>query len=432
MPSSSPSVSPLADINKRIQASSEEGIRIDKIAISNDVPATDIPLDLHDHGVSQDVQHIDIKHRIRRYMIGSVIIFVIGLFFGLYARAIGSVNSSQASSAYLRQVSTVINYVYRGLDVVGLGKTYMTLKNMPLLLKDENTSYFGAIIDAPLSFASRKILIAQALDIIVQKYSTLQDSVTDLKTTIAQYGFLTEELQKLFDTLDIADVSLQGTLLSLEAVKFSAALHVYSYLDTFVVWFADYAGVDTATVQTLLTTLRDDADTIVGLYLSHCYLNPWEWDYTCGILQDFDYYYTTIRPQATIDITLFKKLMQYIDLKLEQTDVPSLAINFQKFDAQKWLITFSIDVNTLQQDEQAMIQRGIPNPHLFIVTDLVTLLRQSSFVIGTSIDARKIQVNPRIITIGNNQFSVNSSSLQFTLPVQKKVQQEIYDQVRRP
>lgn len=79
-----------------------------------------------------------------------------------------------------------------------------------------------------------------------------------------------------------------------------------------------------------------------------------------------------------------------------------------------------------------MIQRGIPNPHLFIVTDLVTLLRQSSFVIGTSIDARKIQVNPRIITIGNNQFSVNSSSLQFTLPVQKKVQQEIYDQVRRP
>lgn len=235
MPSSSPSVSPLADINKRIQASSEEGIRIDKIAISNDVAATDIPLDLHDHGVSQDVQHIDIKHRIRRYMIGSVIIFVIGLFFGLYARAIGSINSSQASSAYLRQVSTVINYVYRGLDVVGLGKTYMTLKNMPLLLKDENTSYFGAIIDAPLSFASRKILIAQALDIIVQKYSTLQDSVTDLKTTIAQYGFLTEELQKLFDTLDIADVSLQGTLLSLEAVKFSAALHVYSYLDTFVV-----------------------------------------------------------------------------------------------------------------------------------------------------------------------------------------------------
>jgi hypothetical protein len=43
--------------------------------------------------------------------------------------------------------------------------------------------------------------------------------------------------------------------------------------------------------------------------------------------------------------------MHYTDNKLEQTELPSFSITFQKFDQNKDEITFDIDINTFKQDE---------------------------------------------------------------------------------
>jgi hypothetical protein len=47
----------------------------------------------------------------------------------------------------------------------------------------------------------------------------------------------------------------------------------------------------------------------------------------------------------------FKQLIKYADIKLEQTELPSFSINFQKFDKNSNKITFNIDINTFKQDE---------------------------------------------------------------------------------
>jgi hypothetical protein len=44
-------------------------------------------------------------------------------------------------------------------------------------------------------------------------------------------------------------------------------------------------------------------------------------------------------------------------MKLEQTSLPSFSIVFQKFDPKQEQISFSVEVNTFQQDEIALIKK---------------------------------------------------------------------------
>jgi hypothetical protein len=49
--------------------------------------------------------------------------------------------------------------------------------------------------------------------------------------------------------------------------------------------------------------------------------------------------------------------MYYIDLKLEQSDLPNFSITFQKFDPRQKEISFNIAVDTFQQDEASLIKK---------------------------------------------------------------------------
>ncbi|MBU1759030.1 hypothetical protein KKG31_08130 [Patescibacteria group bacterium] len=122
-------------------------------------------------------------------------------------------------------------------------------------------------------------------------------------------------------------------------------------------------------------------------------------------------------------------MMYYIDLKLEQSDLPSFSIVFQKFDPKLNQISFDVEVNTFLQDEASLIRQGISNPHIFVVTQLLDLLKQSLFVIGENIDAKQLKIQPKVIEIGSTVFTVNSSSLSFVLPIQKNPQREIADYI---
>lgn len=91
--------------------------------------------------------------------------------------------------------------------------------------------------------------------------------------------------------------------------------------------------------------------------------------------------------------------MAYVDAKLEQTELPSFSITFQKFDPSKKQISFKVEVNTFQQDEAALTRKGIINPHIFIVTNLLNLIKQSLFVISENIDAKQLKIIPKVIKI---------------------------------
>jgi hypothetical protein len=76
------------------------------------------------------------------------------------------------------------------------------------------------------------------------------------------------------------------------------------------------------------------------------------------MIGDFDRYYNLIdKENPKPDTDFFKKMMFYVDNKLEQTDLPSFSIMFKKYDPTQKQISFLVDVNTFKQDEIALIKK---------------------------------------------------------------------------
>lgn len=119
--------------------------------------------------------------------------------------------------------------------------------------------------------------------------------------------------------------------------------------------------------------------------------------------------------------------MSYLDAKLENTDFPSLAINIKSFDPLQNSISFSIELNTFQADELQLLNKGILNPHIYLATKIINLLRESKFVVASPINLSTLKVNKKKLRIGNQDYVVNNSSFDFVLPLQKNAEREIYD-----
>jgi len=164
----------------------------------------------------------------------------------------------------------------------------------------------------------------------------------------------------------------------------------------------------------------------VNLYIKNCYLNPFETNYDCKTIWDFDIYYLQTK-DIYFDTDFFKQLVRYVDIKLEQTELPSFSINFKKFDKNSNQITFNIDINTFKQDELELAKKWILWPHIFILNSLINNLRQSRFILGKWIVIRTLNIEPKTINIGTTEFNINNSNKTFTVDIQKESEREIDD-----
>jgi hypothetical protein len=44
-------------------------------------------------------------------------------------------------------------------------------------------------------------------------------------------------------------------------------------------------------------------------------------------------------------------------------------------------MTFTVEVNTTLEDQKALVQQGIKSPHIYIISELIKLLKQSTFIV---------------------------------------------------
>lgn len=321
-------------------------------------------------------------------------------------------------------IDTIHGWYKTILGYLGWAKTYRQFAGTSLIgptALDQLTN----LVMSPLTFTDKRYIVQSAVAILLQQYTQKQSQLEEVQQDLAQYGFLPKELVSLFQASDV-QVSLQRWLVALESIKFSTAIQVFSQLDTFITSFASYMGVESSYVKQQMQAVAARGDQDIYAFLSHCYMNPYELSYDCDIVGDFDVRYAN-QEANDVDPVFLKQLLYYIDQKLEQTELPSFNITFQKFDPRNETITFNIQVNTLQQDEAALVQAGIVNPHIYIVTNVIHLLKQNRFIQWSAIDTKQINIQPKVVKIGSNQFVVNNSSLQYTLPLQKDIAREIYD-----
>ena len=378
------------------------------------------------HGV-HPTKIVSYNQKFLLLLVGSIILGILGFASFAFWKYLG-----EKSQADISHLSTITEKTSKSYDEYGQTLGLFDLQKYENLNVDEwaKEKITKIIKDLSLNYVQKR-------DILQSVANKIGTSILDLKWKIQQDTnalnkdwFFPEELVWILKQ-DNAVGSIQRSLLSLEVVKFSSAIKVFSLMDTFLSSMVSDFGYQQSEIKKILNELIERGENDIQNYLNYCYNNPYE-PVQCNIIWDFDKYYQ-LREKSTgekpFNTSFFKKLMEHIDKKLEYSNVPSFSITFNSFDGKSNSIAFTVEVNTLKEDEYVLLKQGIKSPHIFIVSELIQLLKQSTFIVGKAIDAKDIRVTSKPITIWGSKYMVNNSVKTFTLPIQKNTEREIFDYV---
>lgn len=409
-----------------------EDIKIEKFGMNIQAPEEKMKsITLWDSGVIGGIRTRYHNQYRKLFLISFFVILVSGIasiILRLYSRYIYFASQAVPDATY----QTYIDTYKQGqtfLDKTLNLSSYQQYASLSILGSGEAANLDKVIADKSLSYIQKKDILQRSLNNFASVFIANTQKLSTLKWDISKYGFFSQELYDQIENQEYS-TSIKKYLLSLEIIKFSSAIKVFSYLDTFVSSLANALSMPVNTVQTDMQTFADRGEKDILVYLNNCYLNPYEIDYDCNLVGDFDRYYDLVDKETPRpDTNFFKKMMYYVDNKLEQTDLPSFSITFKKYDPTQKQISFTVDVNTFKQDEIALIKKGIINPHIFILSNLLNLIKQSVFVVSENIDVKSIKITPKVIKIGSSVFNVNNSTMDFVLPIQKWSEREISDYI---
>ncbi len=298
---------------------------------------------------------------------------------------------------------------------------------LPTKWKQANTTITQVIWATDINYIHKWKILTNVFKNLSNETISLQKKIEQSKWNITKYWFSPKEINDILWWDETDHISLQRSLLSLEVIKFSTAVKVFWLLYTFLDQFSHYYSIDTTLLRKKMAFYSSRTEIDIERYLQSCYLNPFEDLRKCSFIWDFDNYYTFFEPQTDINPWLFKELMSFIDQKLTETSFPSLAITFNQFNPQSKSISFKVLVNTFQNDEKELINQWIISPHIFVVTSIINLLKQSNFILGEAININDMKIDTNTIEIWWKEFTVHSSTRNFDLPIQPEVQVEIFD-----
>ena len=310
--------------------------------------------------------------------------------------------------------------------------TWTSDYKVPTVWSETASDDVNKIINATdLDYIEKRDLLSSYASDIVNKTQTRISYIESLKQEIARQWFLPEELDTLLAKEKAID-TIQRSLNALEIIKFSTATKVFSYMNTALTTIVEmvkvwWANIDS--IKHLFTQLWSRWEKDIASYVYMCYLNPFETNANCDTIWDLDLYYNNIINDKEIDIKLFKNSMNAISQLLEKSDTSLFTITFNWFNAQDKNISFNIEVFTNQDDERTLMSQWKRNPNIFILTNIINLLKQSSFIIGANINTKEVHVEPRTINLWWLQRLVNYSTMNFTVPIQKDTEREIFDYI---
>lgn len=297
------------------------------------------------------------------------------------------------------------------------------IQSINLIGKNWKTELDG-LINGDLNYIQKKEILDDAVsklsNNIISKYAKLNE----IRNDITRYGFFPKDLSIIISESEPIS-SIQNSLIALEAIKFSSAISVFSHLDTFTTSLVQSLGIDRADVEEKVWKVTSRWESDINIYIKNCYLNPFEWDYDCEYIGDFDEYYKKLNDD--FDTEFFKELIKYTDSRLEQSEIPNFTISFKEFNQKDNEITFDIEINTLKEDEAELTKKWILSPHIFILDNLINSLRQSRFIVWDDISVKTLNVMPNTYIIWTSEINVNRSVNTFTVHIKKENAVEIDD-----
>ena len=249
--------------------------------------------------------------------------------------------------------------------------------------------------------------------------------VDETKKQITENWFFSSELSEII-TKDESITSIQDSLTAIEAIKFNSAITVFSKLDTFVDSLSKEIWMSKEEIIKNMENITNRWEKDINLYIKNCQLNTFETNSDCNNVWDFDKYYE-LTEDTEFNTKFFKTLIQFIDDKLEQSEIPSFSIKFQSYNKQNNELTFEIEINTFKEDEEEFAKKWILSPHSFMLNCLVNNLKLSRAIISETIETKTIKITNEKIEIWDTVFVVNKSKKTFTVPIKNENQIEIDD-----
>lgn len=306
-----------------------------------------------------------------------------------------------------------------------LWKEYSWIKSQIELSNENWISNLKALVEWDNSYIYKKETLKGSVQNLFDSVISSTNQIDETKKYISSYWFFPDTLPNIISD-DEAITSIQESLTAIESIKFSSAISVFSKLDTFLESTSRETWLDKEEILEKMKDISKRWEKDINLYIKNCKLNASELDYQCNHIWDFDKYYE-LTEDTWFDTRFFKALMEFIDAKLEQTEIPSFNIKFKSFDKASKQMSFDVEINTFKEDEVELAKNWILSPHSFILNSLINNLRLSRVIISEWIKVESIQVDQVTKTFWTTEFTINSSNHSFTVPIKKENQIEIDD-----
>ena len=281
------------------------------------------------------------------------------------------------------------------------------------------------LIQSNKGYIYKKETIKNSLRNLFNSINENTNQLDNAKKQLSSNWFFADKLSHVISDNE-SITSIQDSLTAIEAIKFSSAISVFSKLDTFIESLSKEVWIWKDEILEKMNKISKRWERDINLYIKNCRLNTFEIDYNCNSIWDFDKYYS-LTDEQEFDTKFFKKLIQFIDEKLEQTEIPSFTIKFRSFNKQTDKLTFDIEINTFKEDELELAKKWILSAHSFILNSLINNLKLSRAIVSEWIEVKTIDVIQRTITIWTTIFTVNTSSKAFSVPIKNENQIEIDD-----
>ena len=394
-------------------------------------------LDSWEENVKIKVRPVDdIEHfwtYLRWFFFSSIIsllgVLVAGLFFSFntYINKASQITLNIDDQQYVNQYKDKLDKVKEFFK-----RNYKDNYIVPQVWSEKSLSMVNEIINAAdIDYIEKRDLLKWYVPALVSKAQDNAVYLESLKQDIARQWFLPEELEIIL-TEDEAIDTIQRSLNALEVIKFSTATKVFSYMNTALATISEMVRINWSTVENLsnlFNQLNWRWEKDITAYVYMCHLNPYETSANCDTIWDLDLYYNSIIKDGSINLKLFKNSMNAISQLLEKEDTSLFSITFNWFNAQDENIQFNIEVYTSQEDERSLMAQWKRNPNIFILTNIINLLKQSSFIIWSEINTKEVNVETKTLTRGGLSRMVNYSTMDFTVPIQKDTEREIFDYI---
>ena len=287
----------------------------------------------------------------------------------------------------------------------------------------------AVFLDSNASYGEKKEAVQNYINKSISFVKAKLKTIEEIKQEIWAYPYLPSSV---FEQMGETEW-LKRLLLSVEAIRTYSIAKLYSYMDSFVLEISRLWREPRQQTEDKLKFFLNRGEKDIVTYLEMCYMNSY--DPQCLLDKSFDNYLTNQFIDAGLDAQTaqnytfsFKLFVQHLIRKIETDPKPIVSLVLNNLDPQKWTVSFKVEISIPQQVYVQLLKK-LPSqePNLFVVSQMINLLRGSHFIVGDGLKIDSIKVNLKKEKIGKAIKNYYVSSYTFTVPIQKQSQVEIYD-----